>query len=99
MPLPTRASPAAVMHRYEDVFEPRTFSIKVGGVWNGEAIEEVSLIALDRLGHVTARLASRSFQTLADLEDWADALRAQGWAPSETAARSSYEEEIQRCLS
>lgn len=89
----------ATVHRYEDVVDPvAAMNVKVGGFWYGEPIEEVSLVALDQFGHVTVKLSTIRFQTVADFVRWQEARRGDGWLPTEEAARLAYEGTVLSCL-
>jgi hypothetical protein len=88
-----------VQHRYEDVTDVITVAgIRVGHFWNETRIEEVSLVALDQLGHVTVRLATKRCESIAELVSWNEARHGDGWLPTEEAARLAYEGSVRSCL-
>lgn len=83
---------SATFHLFVDVVGAiETSLVRVGGFWNGEPIDDVSLVALDDQGHVTARLAPRTFVTRDAYEEFAIDRVVSGWSTTAEAAYAEYE--------
>lgn len=79
-------------HKYKQVRTlPQMAAIRVNGTLEDMRIDEVSLLSLDQLGHVTVRLAPIALATAHEFDTLCETRKADGWYETEQDARKAFE--------